>query len=94
MNSKEVLEKLATYKQFEGRNVLFKGYILEIRKVIAAPAYLPEFTERYQDYVEQSENMVALGLSDDYDIYFFNNPYSNPTLFTKLDDFLAHYKGD
>lgn len=94
MTKEEALEKLQEYKGFEGRNVLYKGNVFEIRKVIAAPSYLPEFTANYQDYVDKSEYTVRLGLSDDYDIYFYKDPYASMAFFILLDDFLANVKID
>jgi len=40
------------------------------------------------EYIDNCENTVKLCLSDNYDLYFFENPYKLITSFIRLNDFL------
>lgn len=87
MNATEAIEKLKKYKSFEGKTVNYKGESILIRKVIAAPYNLDEYTDNYRHYVENSEATVLLNLSSNYDIYFYNDPYASVAFYIRLDDF-------
>lgn len=91
MNIEKVLEKLSEYITIEGKAVFYKGNPIRINKVVAAPSNFEEFKANYKSYIEDSIGTVKLGLSEDYDIYFFENPYTN-NFIINLDDFIENCK--
>ncbi|MDX2172406.1 MAG: hypothetical protein SFY56_04755 [Bacteroidota bacterium] len=91
MTSAEAIINLKKYKDAEGKTYSFNGSKININKVYAAPFLLSEFNgEIYRDYVENSEDMVKLNLSSNYDIYFVDNPYDSFAGFIRLDDFIKN----
>ncbi|HBF87019.1 MAG TPA: hypothetical protein DDX39_00145 [Bacteroidales bacterium] len=88
MNSQEILIELSKYKNKEGNHFFYKGSKIKITKIIAAPYNLNEFMKIKTEYIDNCENTVKLCLSDNYDLYFFENPYKLITSFIRLNDFL------
>lgn len=81
MNALEAIAKLKECRKYEGHPFEYKNDVFYVRRVVAAPANLQEFTNNYRSYIENSEATVMLGLSAQYDIYFYDNPYKQPVAF-------------
>ncbi|MCW3082796.1 MAG: hypothetical protein JWP12_162 [Bacteroidetes bacterium] len=93
MYIKEAIEILKKYNSLKGQQIRRKstGELITINVIIAAPTKLSSWTDNYRNWVDNNLSMVLANPNADFDIYFFDKPYSQMAFFILLEDFENNY---
>jgi hypothetical protein len=93
MNMTQAIDTLKKYNSLKGKQIRRKstGELITINVIIAAPTKLSSWTDNYRNWVGNNLSMILSNPNADFDIYFFDKPYSQMAFFILLEDFENNY---